>query len=264
MERYTYPSDITREQFEEIRPILEVVRKKTKPRKVDLYDIFCAVLYILKSGCQWRMLPSDFPKWQDVYYYYYYAWSYKQSPNHPSVLEEILKKVCEARERDGRKPKTTMGIIDSRSVKNTESAREKGYDGGKKISGIKQHLVTDTNGFPHAMGVTTANVTDRDGALQLFEINKERLSEVKRILADGGYDGEPFRQKTNQLLEAEVEIAKRNELHTFVVIPKRWVVERSFSWMDKCRRLWRNCEATINSSFHMMALCFIRILLKRT
>lgn len=88
MERYTYPSDITREQFEEIRPILEVVRKKTKPRKVDLYDIFCAVLYILKSGCQWRMLPSDFPKWQDVYYYYY-AWSYKQSPNHPSVLEEI-------------------------------------------------------------------------------------------------------------------------------------------------------------------------------
>jgi transposase len=84
MERHEYPSDITRQQFEQIRLILEVARKETKPRKVDLYDIFCAILYIIKSGCQWRMLPSDFPKWQLVYYYYY-AWSYKNSPDNPSI-----------------------------------------------------------------------------------------------------------------------------------------------------------------------------------
>jgi transposase len=157
-----------------------------------------------------------------------------------------------------------MGVIDAQSVKNTESAQEKGYDGGKKVSGIKRHIVVDTNGLPHAMGVSKASLTDRDGAVMTFETNREDLSEVKKILADGGYTGEPFRLKTLQLLNAEVEIAKRNELHTFAVIPKRWVVERSFSWLDKCRRLWRNCERTLNSSIHMMTLCFIRILLKRT
>ena len=118
--------------------------------------------------------------------------------------------------------------------------------------------------LPHAIGVSKANVTDRDGTAQLFEINKGNLSKVKTILADGGYDGEPFRQKTLQILKAKVEIAKRSESHTFAVIPKRWVVERSFSWMNKCGRLWRNCETTPDSSLHMEALCFIRILLKRT
>jgi transposase len=99
MERRQYPSDITRKQFEAIRPVLEVARKTTKPRKVDLYDIFCAILYVLKSGCQWRMLPSDFPKWQLVYYYYS-AWIYKQSPDYPSVLEGILKKNGRGRTRE--------------------------------------------------------------------------------------------------------------------------------------------------------------------
>ena len=139
--------------------------------------------------------------------------------------------------KNGRVCNTSMGIVDAQSVKNTESARQKGYDAGKKISGIKRHIIVDTNGLPHAIAVTTANVTDREGAIHAIEANKKHLRKVKKILADGGYTGKPFAEKVRKLLKAETEIAKRNEPHTFKVIPRRWVVERSFSWLEKCRRL---------------------------
>lgn len=156
-----------------------------------------------------------------------------------------------------------MGIVDAQSVKNTESAENKGYDAGKKVSGIKRHIIVDTNGLPHAITITTANITDRDGAIQAIEENKKHLKKVKKILADGGYTGKPFAEKVKNLLKAETEIAKRNELHEFKVIPKRWVVERSFSWLEKCRRLWKNCERKLNSSLQMAVLCFVRVLIKR-
>lgn len=171
--------------------------------------------------------------------------------------------VSEERLKNGRKCNTSLGIVDAQSVKNTESARQKGYDGGKKISGIKRHIIVDTNGLPHAISVTTANVTDRDGAVEAIEANKKHLKKVKKILADGGYTGKPFAEKVRKILKAETEIAKRNELHAFAVIPKRWVVERSFSWLEKCRRLWKNCERKLNSSLQMIVLCFMRVLLKR-
>ena len=171
--------------------------------------------------------------------------------------------VSDERLRNGRTCKTSMGIVDAQSVKNTESARQKGYDAGKKVSGIKRHILVDTNGLPHALLVTTANVTDRDGAIEALKANKKQLSRVKKILVDGGYTGKPFAEKVKRMLRAETEIAKRNELHTFVVIPKRWIVERSFSWLEKCRRLWKNCERKLNSSLQMMVLCFVRVLLKR-
>jgi len=164
---------------------------------------------------------------------------------------------------NGRKCKTSLGIVDAQSVKNTESAEEKGYDGGKKVSGIKRHIIVDTSGLPHAIAVTTADVTDREGAIQALKANKKQLSLVKKILADGGYIGKPFAEKVQKILKAETEIAKRNELHMFAVIPKRWVVERSFSWLEKCRRLWKNCERKLNSSLQMVVLCFVRLLLKR-
>lgn len=164
---------------------------------------------------------------------------------------------------NGREALTTMGIVDAQSVKNVHTAREKGYDAGKKVSGIKRHIVVDTNGLPHALRITTADVTDRNGAIQAFETNKKHLSKVEKILADGGYSGEPFSKQVRKILKAETEISKRNELHAFAVIPKRWVVERSFSWLEKCRRLWKNCERTLNSSLQMMVLAFVRVLLGR-
>ncbi len=148
-------------------------------------------------------------------------------------------------------------------MKNTDTAEEKGYDAGKKVSGIKRHILVDTQGLPHAIAVTTANVTDRTGALIAVDRCKDNLSEVEAVLADSGYTGEPFADGIRERIGASVQIAKRNELHTFSVIPQRWVVERSFGWLEKCRRLWKNCERKLNSSLQFVLLAFLVLLLKR-
>ena len=129
-----------------------------------------------------------------------------------------------------------------------DTAGHKGYDAGKKVSGIKRHLAVDTQGLPHGIHVTTADVTDRAGALAMFDENRSGLNQVQNVLVDGGYTGEPFATAVQSLLGASVEVVKRNELHTFVVLPKRWVVGRSFAWLEKCRRLWKNCERKLNTS----------------
>lgn len=169
----------------------------------------------------------------------------------------------EARIKDGRETKTSMLIVDAQSVKNTDTAKEKGYDGGKKISGIKRHIGVDTNGLLHAVTVTTANVTDRDGVIEMIKQYKAFLKGTKKMLADGGYTGNKFANEIKRLIQAEVEVVKRNELHTFKVLPKRWVVERSFSWLEKCRRLWKNCERKLSTSRQMIILAFVSLLLRR-
>lgn len=171
--------------------------------------------------------------------------------------------VGEARVSHGRKEATSFCIIDAQSVKNTDTAEDKGYDAGKKVSGIKRHIAVDTQGLPHAIAVTTANVTDREGALIMITGAKENLSEVCNLLVDGGYSGYKFAEAVKEIIGANVEVAKRNELHKFAVIPKRWVVERSFAWLEKCRRLWKNCERKMNTSLHFIILAFISLLLKR-
>ena len=120
------------------------------------------------------------------------------------------------------------------------------------MSGIKRHIAVDTQGLPHAIHVTTADVTDRAGALAMFDRRRDGLSQVQNVLVDGGYTGKPFATAVQGLLGAAVEVVKRNELHTFVVLPKRWVVERSFAWLEKCRRLWKNCERKLNTSLQMV------------
>ena len=140
-----------------------------------------------------------------------------------SILE-LLKKIGLRKER------TSFCIVDSQSVKNTDSAENKGYDSGKKVSGIKRHIAVDTQGLPHAIHVTTANVTDRAGALAMFDRRRANLSQVQNVLVDGGYTGKPFATAVQSLLGASVEVVKRNELHTFVVLPKRWVVGLSAGW----------------------------------
>jgi transposase len=125
-------------------------------------------------------------------------------------------------------------IVDAQSVKNTDTAKLKGYDAGKKVSGIKRHIAVDTQGLPHAVVVTTAEVTDRKGALQALEQSKPHLDQVLSLLADGGYEGKPFAQGVRNILgeHVTVQIAKRSQLHTFKVIPQRWIVERSFALCD--------------------------------
>ena len=172
--------------------------------------------------------------------------------------------VGEARTRQGRKSSTSFLIVDAQSVKNSDSAGAKGYDAGKKVSGIKRHIAVDTQGLPHAIAVTTADVTDRKGALLALGRSATDLQAVQSILADGGYVGQPFALAVKGLLGAEVQIAKRSELHTFAVMPQRWVVERSFAWIEKCRRLWKNCERKLNTSLQFIHLAFLVLLLRRS
>lgn len=157
-------------------------------------------------------------------------------------------------------------IVDAQSVKNTDTAALKGYDAGKKVSGIKRHIAVDTQGLPHAVAVTTAEVTDRKGALQALRRCKPRLTRVQSLLADSGYVGQPFVQGVREILgeHITVQIAKRSELHTFKVMPKRWIVERCFAWLDKNRRLWKNCERLINTSLQFVHLAFLALLLRRS
>ena len=260
---HSYPSGISREQFARILPLLESARRRTKPRIVDLYDVFCGVLYLLKSGRQWRMLPADFPDWR-ICYKYFWQWSERPGPEQESILEQVLKKsVGAARQSNGRSEQTSFCIVDSQSVRNTGSAGNKGYDPGKKVSGIKRHIAVDTQGLPHAIHVSTANVTGRAGALAMFHQRRADLSRVQKVLAGGGYTGKAFAAEVQNLLGAPVEVVKRNELHTFVVLPKRWVVERSFGWLEKCRRLWKNCERELNTSLQMVVLAFAAPILRR-
>lgn len=171
--------------------------------------------------------------------------------------------VSNIRIQDGRKEQTSFCVIDSQSVKNTDTAENKGYDAAKKISGIKRHLAVDTHGLPHAIHITPANVTDRDGAISMIVEHAQNLERVKNLLVDAGYRGEQFALDVKGVIDATVEVVKRNELHKFVVMPKRWIVERSFAWLEKCRRLWKNCERKIETSLQMVVLAFLAVLLKR-
>jgi len=171
--------------------------------------------------------------------------------------------VRDERERNGRATETTMVIIDAQSVKNTDPAEHKGYDGGKKVSGIKRHLAVDSQGLPHMLWITTANISDKAGAREMIALRPVDFGKVEKVLVDGGYNGKPFEDFVKETLDAEVEVAKRSELHTFAVIPKRWVVERSIAWLEKCRRLWKNCERKIETSLAFMRLAFISLMLRR-
>ncbi|RND80113.1 Transposase DDE domain protein [Lacticaseibacillus paracasei] len=139
-------------------------------------------------------------------------------------------------------------IVDAQSVKTTDLTKNSGYDGGKKISGIKRHMAVDINGLPQAILVTRANVSDRSGALAMFSLASQNLELVQHVMVDGGYTGNDFADQVKLM---------------FTVLPQRWIVERSWSWLDKCRRLWKNCERALNSSLQMVVLVFLKIVLKR-
>ena len=128
---------------------------------------------------------------------------------------------------------------------------------------MKLHIAVDVLGLPYSSIATTANVTDRNGAIEMFSLPNFYLPTLKAILCDGGYTGEAFAERIYELTGAKVEVVKRSELHTFAVIPKRWIVERTFGWLDKCRRLWKNCERKLENTLNMLKFAFVSLLLKR-
>jgi transposase len=251
-----YPSDLNDSQWQVIKQFLNTERK----RKHDLRKILNAILYLVKTGCQWRMLAGVYPNWQIVYYYFV-RWKNQQ------ILNQIkCFLVKQTRVKQGRSEQPSVGIIDTQSVKSTLVSRSNhtGYDGGKKIKGIKRHIVVDTLGLLLDVTVHSANVADRRGASMILPKLNLNWHHIKTIFADGGYPPpQKVNEKGQQLCGYNLEIVRRTELNTFKVVPKRWIVERTFAWMETNRRNAKSYERLPCTAEAILNLSAIRIMLKQ-
>ena len=251
-EMQIYPTDLTDNQWAKIEKIFN-----TRKRKHSLKEIVNALFYITKSGIQWRMLPKEYPKWQLVYYYFR-RWT---GEGLVEEMHELLLSLC--RQQANRNLSPSLGLIDSQSVKTSSMTQEKGYDGGKKIQGRKRHIVTDTLGFILAVVVHNAGLQDREGAKLVIQELRFKYPRLKKILADGGYTGELAKwvlHLTGWTLEI---VSKVVGISGFNVIPKRWVVERTFGWFNFNRRLAKDYEINTECSTAFIHLTMCRIMLNR-
>ncbi len=249
----TYSTNLTDKQWQVIK---EIINPQERKRKHDLKNIMDAILYINKTGCQWRLLPSDFAPWETVYYYFR-KWKYE------GVFEDILDRLHSmARKKIGRCESPSMGIIDSRSVKTSHHVdKDRGIDGNKKIKGRKEHIVVDTLGLPMSVSIHEANIHDSKGAEQTIEKLEHKFPRLSKILADGGYRGTLKDWVANKFGWSLDVVLRPDECPSkFKVLPKRWIVERSFAWLENFRRLTIDYEFLANTAEAMVQLAFIQII----
>ena len=257
MRRKAYPTDLTNEQWAILKGHLTQTRGRGAPRRVDLREIVNALLYLSRTGCQWRMLPHDLPPWQQVYYYF------KQWRD-DGTLERINGKLrTQIRLSVEKDAEPSAAIMDSQSVKTTETSGSRGYDAGKKVNGIKRHLLVDTLGLVLAVVVLTADIQDRDGARTLLDKVQAKLPRLKKIWADGGYAG-ALVDWVKSVCGWVLEIVKRRDTgQGFEVLPHRWIVERTLGWLNRSRRLSKNYERLSASSEALVYLAMLPVMTKR-
>ena len=259
-----YPTDLTDEEWDQIKSLVPSPKsgkgKRGRPIQLGRRDLVNAIFYVVRSGGAWRLLPKDFGPWQTVYGYFRvwcqdWTWRFIHD-----ALRDCLRKT------EGRKVAPTAAIVDSQSVKTPDQAGERGYDAAKKLSGRKRHLAVDSLGLILAMTITSAAVQDRDAAKGLITLLLSMYQRVQIIWADGGYLGAlvTWVKQLRPFGKLKLEIVRRcDHAKGFKVLPKRWIVERTFAWLFKSRRLCRDYEVRLDHSEGMIRICMIRLMVKR-
>ena len=250
-----YPSDLTDEEWVMMEPLLPKPHRTGSRRRTDLRDILNAIRTMVRSGCEWRMLPAHFPPWQTVY------WWFRRFVRRLMfrTIHDVVAMID--RERAGRTAQPSAAILDSQSIKAPAAGGTRGYDGAKKIVGRKRHIAVDVDGRLLTVGITTANISDSAGAQVILDALRERWPWVKHLFADGAYDRLQRMDKA-AFLAFTLEIVSRID-PGFKILPRRWVVERTFGWLTRYRRLVRDYEARIDVSEAFIYLAMTNMLVRR-
>jgi transposase len=253
-----YASDTTDEEWKVIEPFMPPAAARGRQRTTDLRSVVNALFYIAQTGCQWRMLPKDFPPFTTVQAYFY-PWRDEgrwKTINHALVMQ--------AREAGGREASPTAGVIDSQSVKTTEAGGLRGFDAGKKVKGRKRHILTDTTGMVVGAVVHRADIQDRDGAPMVLASIRSAYPWLRHVFADTAYAGKKLEHAIDRLGTWTLEIVRRADAAKgFVLLPRRWVVERTFAWLNRNRRLAKDFEATIESALAWLMIASVKLLSRR-